>query len=65
MPEDKTKELTLEDRTKLGYKEDFDPANCKKKKHSKEYYQCKEAEKGYKCLRAIKVNETYYCPRER
>ena len=63
MPNEETKKIPLEDRAKLGYKEDFNPADCKKKKHSKEYYQCKEAEKGYKCLHAIQFNEKYYCPR--
>ena len=37
---------------------------CKKKKHTKDYYLCKEpVSKAYRCALALKMNEVYYCPR--
>jgi hypothetical protein len=65
MPEDETKELPLEERAKIGFKEDYNPADCKKKKFSKEYYLCKEPEKGPLCARAVSIaTGKYYCPKE-
>lgn len=61
--EDETKELPLEMR--LDFKQDYDPADCRKKKASRDYYLCKESEKAPLCRRAFQVpNGNYYCPRE-
>lgn len=62
-------EKVLEEDTRelppLGRLMQYDQKKCKKKKHSKEYYLCKEPEKGYKCAISIKANEQYYCPRNK
>lgn len=55
-----TKEINLEEITKIVYKQD----DCKKKKFSKEYYLCKEYEKAPICTHAIQiVSGKYYCKR--
>ena len=62
MLEEKIKEETKELPTQTRLT-NYDQDKCKKKKHSKEYYLCKEPEKGYRCLHSIKVNQQYYCTR--
>jgi hypothetical protein len=63
--EDETKALPLEEIAKKGFKENYDPLTCHKKKFSKEYYLCKEPEKGPLCARAVCIaTGKYYCPRE-
>jgi hypothetical protein len=44
--------------TKINY----DQNKCKKKKISKEHYQCKEYEKCHDCALAVTMNQQYYCP---
>ena len=63
---DETKELPLEERAKIGIKEDFKVEDCKKKKFGKEYYLCKEPEKAPLCTYALHTPDgCYYCPRKK
>jgi hypothetical protein len=62
---DETKELPLEEKVKVGFKEDFNQADCKKGRYGKDYYACKESEKGPICIHAISlVYGKYVCPKE-
>lgn len=63
MVKDETKELSLEEKAKLGFKEDFNQSDCHKKKAG-EYYLCKEMDQGYRCSKAMSILGKYYCRRE-
>jgi hypothetical protein len=57
---DETKEINLEEITKI----DYSVEDCKKKKAGKDYYLCKEYEKSPICTHAIQiVSGKYYCKR--
>ena len=64
--DDETKELTLEEKIKAGFKEEFDQSQCKKKNYTQGYYLCKEPEKGPTCIYAIHlVYGKLVCPKEK
>lgn len=61
--EEKVNEEDTREAPKEGYLTVYIQKDCKKKKYSKEYFLCKEPEKGFRCVDAIKVGQKYVCLR--
>ena len=67
--ETKTGEHTIDDlfigepTPEVQRKEDYANRRCKKNRHGKFYYECREPTKRYHCLNAISTGGKVYCPK--